>query len=62
MNSLCLPSNEQSRASPVKYDMTNVESLMCAEDDGSRENYIVEDYKQKRHARAYVYEWTEFIS
>lgn len=42
---MCLPGNEQTRALPAEYDMTNVEGSMRAEGDVSRKHRIVEDWK-----------------
>lgn len=58
---ICLPSNEQSRVLPVKFDVTNVQGSMRVEDDISQEYRIVKDCKQKEITRACISDWIGVI-
>lgn len=42
-NDTCVPESERSRASHVENYRTNIQGLLCPEDDVSRERRIVED-------------------
>lgn len=57
----CNVGNENSRALPVEYDMANLQGLMCAENDVSREHRIVENCEQEGNARACIYDLAEVI-
>lgn len=45
---MCAPDNEQSRALPLEYELTNVHGSLCAKDDVSQERQIVEDWEQEK--------------
>lgn len=45
----------------MKYDMTNVEGLMCVEDGLSQEKRIVDDCRREEVTSACIYKWAEVI-
>lgn len=62
LNTMRLPSNEQSSAMPVENDMTNEQALTRAKDDVTQELRNAENCKQEKHARSCIYDWVDVIS
>lgn len=59
---MCLPWNEEIKASPMEYDTTNGNDSLCGENDVLQRHHIVKDCKHIEHASVLIYDWAKVIS